>query len=286
MTAQSSMSSSDVATWLARLGRQLFLVPEAVVLLALLSMYRGWGANLSLAILVLFVTLWFGLRMSLLFIARRAFERGEYARADVLAQWAVSLYPYSADALALLGMTHLANGQVRQAVNSLQRAVTYYPWQPGLHTALATALLEAGQTRAARTAAQQALKLDPMYGPACLPLAEAEAKLGSADAVVEGLIRQGLQGQLTPVDAAALQCALAACLIRKSVPAEAQQALSAAAALLVDVPPMQRAGLHFQLGELWQMLDDRDAARSHFAASADLDPQGPHAAAAWRAART
>lgn len=286
MTAQSSIASSGFAVQLDRLGRQLLLVPEAPILFVLLSLYYGWGAGLSLATLALFVALWFGLRMGLLVGARRAFEQGNYARAATLAQWAVSLYPYSADALGMLGMAHLADGRIGDAVKQLQRATVYYPWQPGLHTALATALLEAGYARAAHATVQHALRLEPTYGPAYLALADAEMHLGASDERVEALLRQGLQNHPAPVDAAAMECSLAACLLRRNATDAARQALRTAEQLLPATPPLPRAGLHFQLGELWRTLGDFDTARNHFAASADLDPHGPHAATAWRAART
>lgn len=286
MTAQSIPSPSPLTTALVRLGRQLLLVPEALILVLLLSFYQRWGNNLSLGVLALFVALWFGLRMALLLGARHAFDAGRYVRAESLAHWAVSLYPYSADALGLLGMTQLTAGRTGPAIANLRRALSYYPAQPWVYTALATGLLEAGATSEARTAALAALAYDPAYGPAYLPLAEAETRLGSNPAQIEALLRQGLVCPLASGDAAALSCALAARCLQRGAAEEARNAISHAEELLATTPVHQRAGLHFQLGELWQSLDHRDAARSHFAASADLDPEGPHAATAWRAART
>jgi tetratricopeptide (TPR) repeat protein len=247
------------AAWLARLGRQLLLVPEAIVLLVLLSLYNVRGGSLLLATLGLFVA---------------------------LARWALSLYPYSADALALAGTIQLTFGQPEAASRLLLQAVRSYPWQPGLYTTFAIALLEAGRTREALVAARRALALDPAYGPAYLPLAEAEAQLGAAIAVVEAWVQQGLRCAAPPADTAALQCALAECFLKREEVGNAQTALRAAEALLGQCSSVQRAGLHFQLGALWQQCGDPEAARNHFAASADLDPHGPYAAAAWRAART
>jgi tetratricopeptide (TPR) repeat protein len=274
------------AAWLARLGRQLLLVPEAIVLLVLLSLYNVHGGSLLLTTLGLCVALWFGLRIGLLIAARHALDRANYPRAEALARWALSLYPYSADALALAGTIQLTFGQPEAASNLLRQAVRCYPWQPGLYTTLAIALLEAGRTREALVAARRALALDPAYGPAYLPLAEAEAQLGAEIAVVEAWVQQGLRCAAPPADTAALQCALAECFLKREEVGNAQTALRAAEALLGQCFSVQRAGLHFQLGALWQQCGDPEAARNHFAASADLDPHGPYAAAAWRAART
>jgi tetratricopeptide (TPR) repeat protein len=286
MSVQASIATPSVVTSIVRVGRQVLLVPEAIVLVLLIGLYYSHAAHLSLAILALCVTIWFALRMGLLMTARGAFDAGHYARAEALAYWAVSLYPYSADALTILGAAQLADGQVGPAIANLQRATLYYPGHAGMYTALATGLLAADRTEAARTTAEQALILDPTYGPAYVPLAEAETRLGASDATIEALLRRGLELPLPPGDAAALHCALAGYLVRREAADEAHTRIKVATALLADAPVILRAGIHFQLGEVWRTLGDVETARIHFAASAELDPQGPHAATAWRAART
>ncbi|NTU85995.1 MAG: hypothetical protein HGA45_42825, partial [Chloroflexales bacterium] len=148
------------------------------------------------------------------------------------------------------------------------------------------ALLEDGRPLEAHAEATAALALNPRSAAARLHLAGAEENLGTAPEQIELHLRAGLALAATPADLAALRCALAALLIGRGRASEAQQALAGAEALLAACPAAQRAGLHFQLGDLLRLSGDHDRARDHFSASETLDPQGRYAAAAWRAARS
>lgn len=274
-----------VATPLAWLGRQLLLVPEAVVLLTLLALHRTWGASPLLAGLGLICALIFVLRMSLLALSRRALAAARYVRAGQLVQAALWLYPASADAQALRGAIHLARGEIGQAQQALTRAVELFPLQAELHAALSAALLEAGQPNQARLAAQRALDLDPAVAVAWLHVASAEGQLGAPHTQIERQLRTGLALPSEPADEAALRCALANLLLADKRSDEAQQVLAPVEPLLPRCSVAQQAGLHFYLGELLRMLGKAEQALVHFQASERLDPHGRHAAAAWRAAR-
>lgn len=277
-------------TWpgphLAWLGRQLLLVPEAVLLAALLGLHTMRGPSPTLALLGLAITLYFGARMALLALGRRALAAADYKRATRLARAAVALYPASADAQALRGALFLACGEARAAVASLSRAVDLFPPQAELHTALSAALLEAGRAQEARASARAALALDPRSAAAHLHLATAEEQLAAGPEQVEALLRAGLALPTRPAEEAALRCALAALLIGRAKPAEAEAAMAGAEQLLGLCSPQQQARLHYVMGELMRLRGDAEGARAHYKACEALDPKGRYAAAAWRAAHS
>lgn len=271
---------------LARIGRQLLLVPEAVLLAALLCLHSVAGPSPLLALLGFAVTLYFGARMALLTLGRRALAAAAYERADRLARAAALLHPASADAQALLGTLLLARGEAEAAVDALARAVALFPLQADLHASLSAALLESGRPQEARASARAALALDPRCAAAHLQLAAAEEQLAAPAEQVEALLRAGLALPARPAEEAALRCALVALLLRQSRASEARLALAGAEGLLAACPAAQRAGLHFYLGELLRLGGDAERARGHYEASEASDPHGPYAAAAWRSARS
>jgi hypothetical protein len=75
-------------------------------------------------------------------------------------------------------------------------------------------------------------------------------------------------------------------MLRKGNITEARLALARAERLLPMSQAPQRASLHYQIGEILHQCGDHEAAHVHFSASESLDPQGPYAADAWRAARS
>lgn len=274
--------ASAQLTWV---GRQLLLVPEAVLLLALLCLHSALGAPPLLALLGLLLTLFFLARASLLALGRRALAEADYERAATLARYAIMLYPGSADAHALAGTVCLARGEASAGAEAFRRAVACFPLQAELHSALSAALLDSGRPAEARDEARHALLISPRSAAAYLHLASAEEQLGAAPEAVEALLRAGLELPAPPADTATLRCTLAAQLLSMGRSAEAQLALVGVERLLERCPAPQRAGLHFYLGELLRLGGDSEGARGHFRASESLDPHGRHAAAAWRAAR-
>lgn len=268
----------------ARLGRQLLLVPEAVLLTFLLAFHMTWGPSPLLALTGLAVTVYFGARMGLLAMGRQALAAADYDRADRLAHAAAALHPHWADAHALRGATLLARGEAAAAVDALARALALYPDQAELHATLSAALLEDERPQEAVAAARAALALNPRTAAALLHLATAEEQLDAAPEKIEALLRQGLALATRPAEEGALRCALTALLLRQGRVAEARLALTGAERLLPGCPSPQRAGLHFYLGELLRLGGDAEGARRHYSASEAADPRGPYAAAAWRAA--
>lgn len=270
-------------TWLRR---QLLLVPEAVLLTALLGLHSLRGPSPLLALLGLAVTVYFGARVALLALGRQALAAAAYERAERLAGAAALMHPASADAQALRGALALARGDATAAVGAFERAAALFPGQPELQASLGAALLEDGRPQEARAAALSALAANRRSPAAHLHLASAEEQLGAAPEHVEALLRAGLALPARPAEEGALRCALAALLLRQSRLAEARLALAGAEGLLVACPAPQRAGLHYYLGELLRLGGDEDGARQHYSASESADPHGPYAAASWRAARS
>jgi tetratricopeptide (TPR) repeat protein len=224
--------------------------------------------------------------MALLYNARREVELARYGRAEAMARMAVRLYPLSADAQALLGTVYLARGNPGAAVGALSNAVRYYPLQAGLHAALSAALLEDDRPHDALGEAEAALRIDQTCAPAYLHQAVAEDLLDASPELIERYLRAGLDQLAAPADEAALRCALARILLRQGNVTEARLALGQVEGLLPISQVPQRASLHYQIGEILDQCGDSDAARAHFSASELLDPHGPYAAAAWRAARS
>jgi hypothetical protein len=265
---------------------QALLVPEAIVLLLVLSLHITFGGPLLTALLGLGVIIWFVCRGALLLLAKQAFDAAYYRRAARLSTFALMLYPFSADALALRSSICLARDQAAEAERMLRRAIACCPDLATLHAALSGVLLETGHPAEALWEAHHALLLAPECALAHLHLAQAEKQLGASLETVEQGLRAGLRMQLDAADEAALRCALAALLLEQNRLPEAQLVLAGIEALLEDCSAPQRAGLHYHLGDLQRALGNADSARNHFLASETLDPYGRYAAAAWRAARS
>ncbi|MBX0327796.1 tetratricopeptide repeat protein [Oscillochloris sp. ZM17-4] len=274
------------ATRLSWIGRQLLLVPEAVLLLTLLCLHATLGPSPALVALGMGMVLWFATRVGLLYAAKRSVDSGRYGRAEVMAKIAGRLYPLSADAHALLGTVYLRQGDPGASALALTRAVRYYPFQAELHAALSAALLAGGRAHDALMSATTALMIDPGCAPAYLSQASAEDLLDAPPELIERHLRAGLEQRAAPADEAALRCALAHVLVRRGDADEARRALASAERLLPKSQLAQRAELHYQIGEILRIIGDSDAARAHFRASESLDPDGPCAADAWRAARS
>lgn len=265
---------------------QALLVPEAIVLLVVLSLHMTLGGPFLTALLGLGIVIWFVCRSTLLLLAKQAFNAAHYRRAAQLSTFALMLYPCSVDALALRSSICLARSQAAEAESMLWRAIACQPDLATLHAALSGVLLETGRPAEARWEAHHALTLDPECALAHLHLAQAEKQLGASLETVEQGLRAGLRMQPDVADEAALRCALATLLLEHNRLPEAQLVLAGIEALLEDCSAPQRAGLHYHLGDLQRALGNPESARNHFLASETLDPYGRYAAAAWRAARS
>jgi Flp pilus assembly protein TadD len=273
---------SDALAWV---GRRLLLVPEAVLLVALVAVYLAMREPPVLGLLIALLILGFMIRMAALHLGRAALEQDRRAAADALITVALALYPWSADALALQGVFALTGGLPMIAEARLRQAIGLLPGQAPFHALLSAALLDLGRSVEAAEAARRSLALDRRCAVAYLYLAEAERSLGAAALLVEDRLRAGLAEAATPADEAALRCALAGHLIAEQRIAEATLTLYGAEALLPRCSTSRQVALRFRLGELLIAQGQVERAHEHFRGVEALDPQGRYAAAAWRSAR-
>lgn len=258
------------AMWLKQ---HLLLMPEAAALLILLIFHLGLGAPPMLALIGLGVAGYFGARVTLLLLGRRAFDAAAYRHAERLTDAALALHPVSPDALALRGSVALAQRQTQSACAYLERAVRICPDHAALLTLLSAAQREANCPNEAHATAVRALACDPTWVPAYVQQALASERLGSSSSDRETLLRTGLALPAAPADEAALRCALAALLFSEQRVAEAGLTLAAVPGLLPACTRAQRTALHATLGQLAAANGNPDAAQVHFAACAELDPQ-------------
>lgn len=272
-----------VLTWA---GWVLVLVPEAPLIATLVCVYLLLDSPPLLGLIIAALIISFIVRTAALHLARAALESARYREADALALVALTLYPWSADALALRGALALATGAPADAEQALVRAIRLLPGQPSFYAALSSALLELGRPVEAAEAARQALALNRRDALAHLYLAEAARALVASPHEVEDRLREGLTVAALPDAEATLRCALAAHLIGEHRMAEAALTLQGAEALLPRCQAARQVALRLRLGELLAALGQHERAQEHFRSVAALDPHGRYAAMACRAGRT
>ena len=263
-TANTAAREGLVAGAFSWLGRWLLLVPEAALLSALLVLYAAFDAPLGIAMMAALLVTSFTIRTLALHLARIHIGAGHYNDAEALLWVARTLYPYSADTLALQGMLAMARGEPEQAERALREAVRLLPDQPGFYIALSGALIDLGRPAEAAMAARQALRLDQGTAQAYLFLAEAEQARGAASDEIETHLRTGLLLARTPEVQAALQCSLAAHLLAEGRFAEATLALHVAEGLLKHCSVLHQAQLRYHIGELLVAQGLTERAREHF----------------------
>lgn len=261
----------------------LLLVPEAPLIAALLCVYWGLGEPPLVGVAVALLIVAFITRCLALLGARLAFDAARFREADALAQIALALHPWSADALGLHGTAALASGQVEEAEVALRRAIVLLPGQADLHAALAGALLAQNSPVEAAAAARTALALAPDHAIAHLYLAEAARVSGAPAETVEERLRAGLAAATLPETEAAIRCALGAHLLAEQRVAEATLTLHGAEALLPRCRPAPQIELRVRLGELMIAQGQIERAREQFRNVAAMDPNGRFSRAAWRA---
>lgn len=266
-----------------RAFRMLLLAPEAPLIVVLMGVYWAMGDPPLVGVLLALLIVGFIARWLALEGARRSYTVAHYREASTLAQLALFLNPWSADALALRGSIALAQGQAARAEAALRRAARLIPDSAGIHTAFSGALLANGNPAEAAVAAHHALALAPNTPLALLYLAEAERALGVPALEVEDRLRAGLALEPAPEAEAALRCALAALLFAEEREAEAMLTLRGAEALLPRCRPASQLELRVRLGELMIAQGQLERAREQFRTVAALDPGGRYNGAAWRA---
>lgn len=268
--------------WIAHhwIGQVLLRTPELPGIIAVLLWMVLGGVVLINALPALLCSLWFLSRYLLISQAHRLLNNGQYHSAMRLAQTAKSLNPFSADVHWLLGLIALQRNRPRVAIDHLKKACRLDPDDAQVYAALSAAFVEAEEPKLAIQYAKKALAMNPgLYGAAmvlsdCTPDSEQ----------VEHYLRQMINTVRRPVERAVACCALANYLIEIGRRSEAESFLAQVIPLVPACPPASRGQLHYRLGELLTACGKHDMARDQFLLSIKIDPRGPCAANAWRAA--
>lgn len=266
----------------SRLRQQVLLVPEAVVVLALLAL--AWTLQFPplLSLLALLTMLLFGVRLGLMALAERQMVRGDYARADWLARAALRLNPWSSDALVLRaqGLTHQGEDEAAEVL--LRRASALYPDDSALKSALASALLTQGRIAEGWQVARQdgiAQLRSPQIAQQRAWLAlHVEGEAAKARAIIIDARPDDLPARV----ALPLLATLAEALIVLSARDEALRTLKTIEQKLPLCPQPQQAELLYHLGRMYDALGQESS--TYFRRSVELDPDGRYAQAAWRSA--
>ncbi|KAF0193035.1 MAG: Flp pilus assembly protein TadD [Gammaproteobacteria bacterium] len=116
--------------------------------------------------------------------AVRAHESGDIARAARLYRKILATSPGHADALNLLGVTELQQGNPAAATSLIEQAISHNPRAPSYYQNLASACAAAGDTAKAITCHRSALSIDPLYLAAHIALAGLLQNQGQRDEAV------------------------------------------------------------------------------------------------------
>ncbi|WP_322512167.1 tetratricopeptide repeat protein [Chloroflexus sp.] len=263
-----------------RFGRLLLQMPE----LALLLPSVMWLSIIDWSPIAIGLGaasgLWFLTRYLLLWRARWYVRHGRYHEAANLALAACHLNPYSADAYWLLGVSAMQRNRPQLAAKYFRCACRLNPVNPKLHAALATALVLAEDPQEAIRYAHYARFLQQNTFEAAMVLSDC----ATMDQQIEHYLRTALPYARRPADRAVIYCALADHLLKTGRRVEAVSYLAQAIWLAPACPPATRGSLHYHLGELLWQCGETEMAREQFRASLKIDPRGPCAAHAWRAA--
>lgn len=262
------------------LGHALLPTPELVVLLPCMVWMKVTGWSPVALTFGALSGLWFLARYLLFWRARQHFQNGHYHKSTALANAARRMYPYSADAYWLLGINALQRNRPKLAVEYLQQACRLDQDNPKLYAVLAAAHVLADEPDAALCYAQNARYLQQSTFEATMILSDCTA----GDQQIEHYLRAALPYAHRLSDRAVIYCALADHLLKTGRRTEAVSYLAQAIRLAPACPPATRGSLHYQLGTLLWQCGETERAYEQFRASLKVDPYGPYAAKAWRAA--
>ena len=262
--------------------RYALLVPEAVLLTLVFGIYLVMGRPLGLAVLGLTIVLMFGVRVGALWLGWRAWQRGRYVQAARRTHLGYVLNPWSADAVTLMALVAVAQGDYDGGARYWSRAQALFP-RPLVHTGLGTALAASGHWRAARWQALQALALDDTQAAAYALLAESTLRLNDAPQMILELTQIGLSRSNDAATQAALYLTRAEAAFAANQRSLANAAIDQALGLLFYCPAPTQAEYVFRLGQLRRRLGDTATAIHDFERIPMIDPEGRWVAPAWRA---
>lgn len=265
-----------------RVRHQVLLVPEAPVLIGVLLIGWAYGFPPAISGLAALVVAFFIVRLFCLASAAQELGQARYRQADRLAQTALRLNPWSADALALRANTQLLQGNDEAAEMLLRDAIRRAPDNAANHAALAAILLARGAYAAGRQHATQAYQIDATSPFAAQQLAwlalYREDDPGKAQRIVKTI---DLRAQPLTI-AAPLLVLRSEAEIAQDHLTQARETVSTLEAMLPTCPLPLQAELCYHLGRLGALLGEDGG--TYFRQSVRLDPHGRWAHAAWRAA--
>lgn len=261
--------------------RFLTLIPEAPLLLLVVSL--AWALRFPplLGLLAVVIGGWFLVRTMLLLGAEHYVAHGDEPRAEQLAQAALRMHPWSVDAL-LLRAQILTRREQHAAADALLRRAAWLDAQHGdVQAARATNLLAQGVVSHQPVPSAHAASVSPAllhhYARVALHTEHDAAK-------AVDLIRQAAPERLPVSTGTPLLLLLAQAYIAQERVGDARATLQRCEAQLARCPRVQRAEASYQLGCLWQALGNDGTA--WFWRSVELDAHGRYAHAAWRGAVT
>lgn len=262
-----------------RLGQALLRTPELPGIIAVLLWMVLSGVVLINALPAVLCSLWFLSRYLLIGQTYRMLNNGQYHSAMRLARIAKSLNPFSVDTHWLLGLIALQRNRPRVAIDHLKKACRLDPDDAKLYAALSIALIDLEEPKAAIQYARKALALNPDLFEANMVMSD----FAETNEQIEYHLRLANTAR-RPVERAVAYCTLANYLIEIGRRNEAESFLAQVIPLMPACPPASRGQLHYRLGELLTACGKHDMARDQFLLSIKIDPSGPCAANAWRAA--
>ncbi len=261
--------------------RQLLLIPEAPLLLALLLI--GWAYDFPAVVsaFVALVVAIFLVRLFLITSAAHQLERARYRRASQLSRAALRINPWSVDALMLQAQGMLLQGDDTGAEPILRRAARLAPESDLIHCALAGTLLARGKFAAGRACASYADRVRGGSPYAAQHLAWLALHV-DGDAIAAQRILSTIDLERTsPTLVAPVLATLAEAQVARGTVRAAHATLVALEEMLDSCPVPQQAEFLYHLGRIQELLGEDGG--SYFRRSVGVDPRGRYARAAWRA---
>lgn len=265
-----------------RLLQQVLLVPEAVMLLALVVL--GWMLHFPalIGLLAIITMLVFAVRLSLIALAERRLARGAYDAADRLLRAALRLNPWSADALVLRAQGLTQQGEDEAAERFLRQATRLYPDDPALQSALAAVLLAQGRIAEGWQMARQN-NIVALDSPQIVQQRAWLALHVEDDAAkARSILQSSHPERQAPQISLPLLATLCEAQIVLGAHDEALKLMQTIEEQLRLCAQPQQAELLYHLGKLHMALGQDGTL--YFRRSVELDPDGRYAQAAWRSA--
>ncbi len=189
--------------------------------------------------------------------AYRAFAAGAHAEAGRAAQCVLERSPDDPAALTLVGRLALASGEAEVALAVARRVLDMHPEMPAAWLDLARALRELAQYAHAADAARQATAIAPDEPAGWTLLGEILLSLNQRDSAA-GAFRRAID-----LDPGAVSALRGLCIAEVQAPGSDVVRRMQRGARSGNLPPRERAGLHYALAQVFRQAGDRKAFIDH-----------------------